>query len=190
MQMLKKYALPISYIIIGVLAGINIGLIVSYWDSIKITCNIRLADIIHITVIILIAIFVSYVVSTKINYNVKRKEILSDIISDLQSKLGDIIKTAYDYMHEANKTKEIEINRLFKQSSNLLGTLHHIKKSNSELIIDKSLHAAFLAFKKALTDTPFGQKKPKYSEEIINQIHSKYVLISSKLNECKLHLYD
>jgi hypothetical protein len=104
--------------------------------------------------------------------------------------LGDIIKSGYSYLPNANKEKEIEITRLFKQSSALLGTLVQINKLNKELNIDKSLHNAFLAFKKALTDTPFGQENPRYSEERINQIHSEYNLLRSKLNLCKLHLYD
>ncbi|NKE71858.1 hypothetical protein [Candidatus Manganitrophus noduliformans] len=172
--------------------GIAIGSAISYWNLINSSFfQVRMLEIVQLTVTVSIAVFVTYFINSKINHEIKKKEMLNDLISRFQNHLTDVVDLGYDYMENPNKEKERSIIRKFKNLGVLLSIIKDIKTSEDEsLKYDETLYLDYIKLKGSITDTPFGQKGPKYSEEAKRKVEDHYCSLLNRLYECKLKLYS
>jgi hypothetical protein len=162
-----------------------------YQTTLESFFEIRLFEIFQILITILVAIYITYLVNTVINFEVKKRDVFDKLLTNFQENLYETIQLTYDYINKPDKKKEKKIKLTFKNLSILLGIILDIEKCNKNLIsMDASLQEDFWRFKEYITDTPFGQKSPKYSVEKITQIQSVYSLLLNKIYKCKLMLYD
>lgn len=190
--MIKNNLIITSIAIICLFLGILIGSIFPTWYYFKTSFyDVKLIEIVQIVVTILIAFFATYFISSKINNNVKKREIASELLLKFQDNLTNVLELGYEYIALPDDIKRKKIVNMFKKASMLLGIIIDVKKKNKSLIkYEESFYEDFLKFKDALTDTPFGQKTPKYSEERIVQLHDNYEVLLKKLYECKINLYS
>lgn len=153
--------------------------------------DIKLIEIIQLCVTILIAITVSYFISGKIGRDLKKRDIIDDLILKIQTNLGETLSLGYDYINKPEKVKERKVIINFKNLSMLLGIMSDVKKLDSKLLdYDESFHGGFLKFKETITDTPFGQKKPTYSSDRVDKIQEKFNVLSKRLYECRIKLFS
>ncbi len=178
-------------IILMFLFGIVVGTVMPNWISVKAKFyDIRLIELIQLFITIIVAVFITYLISTRISYNIKKKEMHYDFISKFQDLLTDIIQNGYNYIDKPDNQKERIIKRLFKDANIRVGIMININNADKKFCIDASFYSEFVKLKETLTDTPFGQKLPKYSEDKIKHIEDQYGLLMNKIYECKLKLYS
>ena len=182
-------------IIIGILCfflGTLFGCLLPSWGRIgPFFFDIKLIEIIQLSVTILIALTVSYFISGRIGRDLKKRDLVSDLVSRIQSSLSETLSLSYEYINKPDKEKGKKVIINFKNLSMLLGIMSDVMKSDEKLLdYEDSLHGDFLKFKEAVTDTPFGQKKPVYSSDRIDKVQERFNVMSKRLHECKMKLYS
>lgn len=189
---MTKSKLIILTCLISLPIGLLFGIIISNWGWLgQSFFQVRFVEILHLVVTFMIALFITYLVNTKLNYDIKKKEMLIDLLAKFQSNLTELLELGYDYINTPDKNKQGKIVSGFKKLSLSLGLILDINKSSGYFKKDEDpFSQGFLKFKESLTDTPFGQKTPKFSEDKIKQIEESYSSLLKRLYECKLKLYS
>jgi len=182
-------------VVVGILCfslGILFGCLLPSWCRIgPFFFDIKLIEIIQLCVTILIAITVSYFITGGIGRDLKKRDLISDLVSRIQSSLSETLGLSYEYINKPDKEREKKVIINFKNLSMLLGIMSDVRKSDEKLLdYDESLHGDFLKFKEAVTDTPFGQRKPVYSSDRIDKVQERFNVMSKRLQECKMKLYS
>jgi len=186
--------LPIvSFLACGMLIGIPLGVIITNQCALSsVFLEVKLIQLIQLLMTLLIAIFLTYFINMLVNRDLKKSDIVCNLIDTYQNKLSDIFILGESYFQNADYEKQREIISSLKTASILLSIIIELKmdKHNKKFINYDGLWNDFIKFKIILTNSPFGEKNPKYSLEVIYNFESKYKLISGKLYNCKLKLYS
>ena len=178
-------------LLIALVVGLLIGSIIPQWTNVESSFyKVRIIEIGQLILPILVAILVSYVISGRITFDMKSREIIIEILSRLQEHLSDVLDIGYEYVKSPNAEKEKKILKLLKDISSLLGLIKEVGISKNIQISDLMLHYEFWKFKKALTDTPFKNKSPVYEPSRLDIIQSEYDLLTKKIYECKLRIFQ
>jgi hypothetical protein len=172
--------------------GTLFGCVFTSWCRIKDSFfDIRLLEIIQLSITILIAIIVSYFISGKIGRDLKKRETINDLISKIQGSLNEVLSCGYEYIGKPERAIGRKIIIIFKNLSMLMSIISEIRKLDSKTLnYDETLHMEFVKFKEAITDTPFGQKNASYSSDRIDKIQDKFNLLSKMLFDCKIRLFS
>lgn len=153
--------------------------------------EIRLIEIVQLSVTILLAILVSYIINSITRFQIKKKDILIELASHFQNTLNDLLEISYDYIENPDREKEGRVRRMFRNTGILLSSFKDIgQKNNAFIDSDGTFINLFLNLKIYITDSPFGTEKPDYSEQVIDKIRLTYTLMLTKLYEYKLNLYS
>lgn len=153
--------------------------------------EIRLIEIVQLLVTILVAILVSYIISSITSFQIKKKDLLVELASQFQNTLNDLVEISYDYIENPNKEKEGSVKRMFRNTGILLSIFKDIgQKNNAFIDSDGNFTKLFMNLKISITDSPFGEKNPKYSQKVIDEIRLIHSLMLTKLYDYKLKLYS
>lgn len=179
-------------ILIALLVGLVLGCFIPVWCNIQPNFfNVRIIEIGQLILPILIAVFVSYLISRGITYDLKYREIILEILSKLQTNLSEVLEVGYDYMRKPNSDKQKKILRQLKNISMMVGLLKELKRQKRNIqIYDSTLSSAFLGFKIALTDSPFGETSPVYDTSREGMIQEKFDVTVKKIYEFKLRVFE
>jgi len=195
----NKLIILVFFVILFI--GFLIGIQFADWKLLKVDCaqsiekyflSVRLIEIVQLAVTLFIAFFISYIINKKINDDLKKKEIINDILTKIHDNISEIGKTGNDYMDKPSILKGKEILKIFRISSNYLGIIKDLRKEH-KIEHFENLKDSFFSLKSALTDTPFGVspiEKVKYSEDKKNKFHESYNFVLTELYKCKLELYS
>lgn len=131
-----------------------------------------------------------YVINNKLNNNVKKRELLANLIDNFQCEITDIYR--FINVNASSRTKENQrkIKSDFRCASNVLNLLRETKRSkhcNNIFNLDDNIIEDFHTFKESITDWP--QKSIKYDETRIALIGEKYGVLYKKIFNCKLSIY-
>lgn len=186
---MKKYSVIVGA---SLLIGILFGVLISKWATIRCTFyDIKITDVLHILVTIIIAFFVTYLISDKLNNNVGKRELLLGLFDKLQANIQSIFDNGIDYMRTPQEQKARSILATFKNTNNLLDFIKKIcnSKKFDNSIFDNTLIEDIRNLKAILTESRFLTENPKYDEDTIksfNEIHDKIVL---KIYNSKINIY-
>lgn len=180
-------------IILGVLVGIPIGVIIINWGIAGSSfLEVKLIQILELLLTILIAVFVVYFINSLVNRDLKKRDILFDLINAFQDRIAEIFTLGNNYIKQPDLEKERTIKSSFKAARILLSVIKDIKKDElvEKILEDDRLVNHFLEFKISLTDSPFGEKQPAYSESDLKEFQHRYEILSGDLYRCKLKIYS
>lgn len=162
-----------------------------YWSSIKGNFfQVRLFELGQLLSTIAIALFITHFISTKINLNIKKRELLNILLLDYQNKITGVIQLQFDYVGQPTEEKEKKIVAEFKTLGSLLSI---IMESRSDLNgLDDKFQFAYFKFKKALTDTPFGQREPTptFDKERMLLIENSFNIILKMIYDIRIKLFS
>jgi hypothetical protein len=172
--------------------GVLSGCILTSWGWIsQLFFQVKLIEVIQLFVTILIAIIVGYFITGGIARGLKKRDVISDLISKIQNNLSVTLSLSYEYIKTPDSEKERRVLINFKNLSMLIGIATDVSKIDNALLDHhKALHNDFLRFKEAVTDTPFGQKEPNYSSKRTDSVQEGFNAISKRLYEYKISLYS
>jgi hypothetical protein len=152
--------------------------------------EVRLIEVIQVEVTILLALFVSYFLNTVASFSVKRREIFNSLLADFQNELRLILEYSYDYIKNPHKEKEGEIKRKFKQASISISSLYSIAREHKDIIhLNNDFKKNYLQLKRLVTDSPFGESNPKYTEDSILKIQTTYGALLKILHTYRIRLF-
>lgn len=150
----------------------------------------RLVEAIQIISIYVVAIFVVRSVNTQLNNNVKKRELLANLIGNFQRKIADIYSFINVNALSLTKENRLKIRSDFRCASNVLNLLRETKRSkhcSNIFNLDDDIIEDFHTFKESITDWP--QKSIKYDETRMALIGEKYGVLNTKIFNCKLNIY-
>jgi hypothetical protein len=159
------------YYFLSFLIGLVIGVLFELGIQKHYICTsfyeIRLYEIINTITVIIIAVFVTYFVNRKTNYEIKKKEILVNLLNDIKGTVSEIQRLNSEYISAPNVKLYSGIMLRFKELAMKIGSMENVSIKG---FVYSNLVDAFFRYKKATTDTPFGQKKPRYSRVILTNV--------------------
>jgi len=149
-------------------------------------------QILQLLLTILIAVFIVYFINSLVNRDLKKRDIIFDLINTFQNGITEIFTLGNSYIIQPDLEKERRIKSSFKAASILLSVIKDIKRDElmEKIFEDDRLVNHFFKFKIFLTDSPFGEKEPAYSESDVNDFQHKYGILLSYLYRCKLKIYS
>lgn len=188
----NKFPIIITFIVAS-LFGVIIGISLSKWSILQNDFfNFTLIDILDITLTIVIALVVTYYIRTQINYNMKKREILVQLIDRFQVQLKELYTAVSRFLSDAESVNKQTIISEFKTTSIFLNSLLQIAddvKAQCDFGMDrKELENAFFHFKESVTDTPF--ERESFDEERCIKIHTTYFAFDHQMVKCKLSLFQ
>ena len=153
--------------------------------------KVRLVEIVQIVVTFLIAVYITYRINSIVNLDIKKREVVGDLLKDFQKDLTTTLQRVYSYINKPNETDKIFISQGFKQLSIMLYVLYEIKKDKkNKLDIDVSLKQYLWTFKKHATGHTFGGSSVNYSDENKMKIESSYSVLQRDISLCRVKLYS
>lgn len=181
-------------LVLGVLMGIPVGVIITNWPTTSTTFfEIRLVQIIQLVLTVLLAVFIAYIVQSSVRKDLRRLEMISEVINTFQNMINEIFNLGDSYIRKPNREKQREILGALKKAGNKLSVIKDMKEHTAGrkfIKYEGHLTKDFWAFKRALTESPFGAKHPKYKPEDYRKFQSKYMLLSGRLHKTMFTLYD
>lgn len=191
--MLKdNYFITVIIVLISLVIGIIFGILLTKWNIISpFFFQIKITEIAQIFVTILIAIFITFLVNKKTSNEFQQKKILKEIVDKLTDEINVIYILGIDYIENKDKGKETKIKRSLKNASATLSILLELSDEvcNSKKEFSYTIKNEFFQFKKALTDSPFGQSEKAYTSNVITLFESKSKELFSQLYKYKIILY-
>lgn len=182
-----------AFIIVGVfVGGIILGCLIPLWCSLEGDFfKLKFIELIQLLFTIMLAVTVSYFISGKVNRDIKQREIINEIVTRVQGDLTNILEEGYTYIENPDKERERKIKMMVKNIGMLLNLIEWKKLFDGEEIENKKpIYQDFVRFKRALTDTPFGREKEKYSKEQISMIQERFDVLWKRLYKLKLRIYS
>lgn len=187
---MKKYSVIVG---VSLLIGSIFGILISKWTLINPTFwNMKITDIVHILVTIIIACFVTNLINDKLNNNIRKRELLLELFDKLNVNIQSIYDNGNDYMRASQPQLGRSILATFKNTNNLLDFIKKVsssKKICNHTIFDDTLIENIRYLKAILTESRFLTENPNYDEDTIksfNEIHDKIVL---KIYNSKINIY-
>lgn len=186
--MIKNILLAVIIFLIGIAAGTTIA----NWQLIIPTFfQLRFIEIVQTIIALTIALFITYYVNSRVGQNLKKREILCELLSDIEGKVNEALTLGYDYLQEPTAGRQSEINRCFKHLSIMISIIKGTEKPGKKCLAhDATIHQKFLKFKGSLTDKPFSTKTMPTSDTLLANIQSAYSSLLKTLYEYKLTLYS
>lgn len=154
--------------------------------------EIRLFEIIQLTVTIIIATGFSYFINRKLGNNGKINELIDESLKCLKNQINEIFHLALEYMQSPNKELENKILSLLKIAGGQINLAERLKdeKSLSALNIDSDFKLKFFSFKESITDTPFGDNNVKnFSNERETLLHKEYFEMLHAIDEIRFSIF-
>lgn len=188
---MKNKAL-LGFVFVGGIAwGTVIGCLLPMWCHVGQTFySMRLIELVQLLVTIILAFVIVYFVTRNVGRDLKRREMLSELVSKVQNELSALFRMGNEYIEEPDKKKGKRILIMIKNISMLLAIVQKGAKLLAEDESEEWIYQDFIMFKKALTDTPFGKEKPDYSEEMVNTIEERYNVLCKGLHGLRLRIYS
>jgi len=155
--------------------------------------KVRLIEIVQLAATVFIAVYITHMISSNVQNDQKRREVLSDLIKEYHEGLNELMEINYDYISSPDRQKERIIKRKYKQLNIFLGVASKSKyllpKNQEAIACLDSIIKLFSKLKVSVTDTPFGQEKPVYGEDILTFIQTTYTSLLGKIYEYRMHIY-
>ncbi len=176
-------------LLIGILAGVIIaGNCVGDPSFLK----IKLIEIIQLCVTILIAIFFTYIIHSLVSRNIRKSDMVFDLLNTFQTQISGLFVLGERYMRDPKQEEQSAILSSIKAASVSLGVINDLRNENvwRKILHYDSVMRAFREFKAALTDSPFGEKDREYPLATIRRFESRYKTISAHVYQAKLRLFS
>ena len=175
----------------GVGWGTVMGCLLAMWCNVGQTFyRMRLIELVQLLMTIILAFVIGYFVTRNVGRDLKRREMLSELVSKVQNELSALFRMGNEYIEGPDKKKGKRILIMITNISMLLSVVQKAAKLLGEDDSEESIHQDFIMFKKALTDTPFGKEKENYSEEMVNTIEERYNVLCKRLYGLRLRIYS
>lgn len=173
------------YAVAGAVAGGLVVWSIYQWWGNSAFLDFRLVELLTPSVNLGISIFIVAAVNQKLSGRNKKRDICLEIIDGLAELSNDAYEAGLAYVEGDRSLKSTQqvINKFRKVSIQV--ELMHSLKASQWLSQDRELKAAYLELKQAVTDTPFGTKKP-YSEGQRTRIHLAYQAICKQAHMVKI----
>jgi len=149
----------------------------------------QLRDLFSVLAQILIAISVVYYVNRIIANDVKRREIILNIIEALEDELAAAYSCYIQYTNAPQPQTYWDFMKILKRASRSLTlTLEVGKTTKCDPLVCSAndIKGAFLDMKESWTENIYPEKKTLYAEGYSEAGREKYDILKKKLIECKL----
>lgn len=152
--------------------------------------EVRLVEIVQTAATVVVACLVSFVLNRRLGTGFKQRELVISAVEHLRALLKEVFSNGQTYMEDGGLNNAQVILAELKQTSMFLSFLIRLKKEVPFRIhIGDSTTRGYWAFKKCLTDSPFGESKGVYSLQRRKNLTTLYELLVEELELCKLRLY-
>jgi hypothetical protein len=180
-----------SVLALALLIGMAI-ILAKKWGTIEPNFySVKITDLAQFVITVLVAVFITCFIAHRNNLDLKQCEIMSGLIDELRHDIRDIFLLGKKYIQEKNKESEIQLRQQIQAASQLLSIVLELQKGcglSGNRDFEKVCKKEFIGFKKALTDSPFGERG-KYPEAQISKFYLKYHHLVRTLYSYKLSLY-
>lgn len=176
------------------LAGFLCCGLVSNWACIRSTFySVKITDLIQIITLILIAFFVTRYVNIRTNEDMRRRDVILDLVSKFQRSIENIYNYGIPYFEPEKREKSSEAIILanFTCAGNFLNLIDSIKNKKKIRELNNfdcnNFKSKFFLLKKALTDSPF-KTDAAYSPTQIRAFNKEYMEILEGIYQYKADL--
>jgi hypothetical protein len=130
---------------------------------------------------------------TLLAYRVGRTQRRTELVCAMWDRLQQLIDTSFQasehYMRDSSDENRRRVLRLFKESSSYLNAIGECsEESNAEYSIDTA-HFSLLLFKRAATDSPFGESAPVFESRHYSNLHDRYCSLVNLIWKKKTQLF-
>ena len=188
-SLIKGISLSIIFWVIGILTGVTI----SKWSLLSDGFyEFKLIDIIRLLITLSIAWLIAFYIRNKVNLSLKKREMIVDVISNFQKIVDDIFDKGNEYIDNPDEKSQRLINICFNSASVSLDMVSDVVGLIPFLPKEKinNLQSGYFQFKASLTDSPFGQKTPIYTDDQIYHFVKSYQALTVDIQKTKLSIYS
>ena len=194
-DILKSVTKPSRLIVTGILLFLPtllamVLVIWGNWEALKPSfVKITFVDVLDLYTSLALALFLATLVTRRLHDETRRREILLQMFERMQQLSEQCLDGSMTYIGDRSISSQKRVTRLFRESGSFLSAIKQCAEDHHGLFYSGELHAAFVRFKKAATDTPFGQVGHASSEEEELAIQDAYSELRDRIYTHKLHLF-
>jgi len=185
------------FLIFGLLIGLALGYLAgsttSQWAQIsRGFFDFNLPSLLNVFLTGTIAVFLTLMIRGQIEASYRRREIIGGFFDNLSAQSTSLWKDACANCSKRDSGLEQSIVNALKILS--MSVTQTLKQTEMECgrqrrRVIHPLERKFLDFKRAVSDSPFGQKGPRYSRERKTRITEKYSAFLQEIQQMKITLY-
>ena len=164
-----------------------------HWDHLGAEFyDVRFVEVLQLAVSGVVAVFVATFVAQRVGANSKRRDLADELLRRIETAAESIIEDIGEYVEAPVPERFRRVKNEFKRMAMLIGAYDKLcadqKVTNGEDNLE-SLKQSYYEYKRAGTDSPFGEPSPVFHQGQMIPIEDAHYQLLAHVVICRKALY-